>query len=68
MQNKKSPPRSRGGLGAMEIKSGGVLLSHAVTHVVPSTLEGLTAEFGMGSGVAPPPWPPETLDSVVSDQ
>jgi hypothetical protein len=37
----------------MEIKSGGVLLSHAAARVVPSTLEGLTTEFGMGSGVAP---------------
>jgi hypothetical protein len=35
----------------MEIKSGGVLLSHAAARVVPSTLEGLTTEFGMGSGV-----------------
>ena len=26
---------------------------------VSSALEGLTSEFGMGSGVAPPPWPPE---------
>ena len=31
-----------------EIKSGGVLLSHAVS----SALQGLTAEFGLGSGVA----------------
>jgi hypothetical protein len=36
-----------------EINSGGVLLSHAVTHVVSSALPGLTSEFGMGSGVAP---------------
>ena len=30
------------------------LLSHAVTHAVPSALEGLTSVFGMGTGVAPP--------------
>jgi hypothetical protein len=36
----------------MKIKSGGVLLSHAVTHAVSSAAKGLTAEFGMGSGVA----------------
>jgi hypothetical protein len=34
-----------------EINSGGVLLSHAVTHVVSSALQGLTSEFVMGSGV-----------------
>ena len=28
--------------------------------IVPSALEGLTAEFGMGSGVTPPLSPPET--------
>jgi hypothetical protein len=36
-----------------EIKPGGVLLSHAVTYVVPSALQVLTTEFGMGSGVTP---------------
>jgi hypothetical protein len=45
----------------LENKSGGVLLSHAVTHVVPSALQGLTTEFGMGSGVTPAVWPPETV-------
>ena len=48
------------GLG-YENKSGGVLLSHAVTHVVSSALQVLTTEFGMGSGVTPAVWPPETL-------
>ena len=33
---------------------GNDLLSHAVAHAVPSTLEGLTAVFGMGTGVTPP--------------
>ena len=33
-------------------KAGDVLLSHAVTHAVPSTQKSLTTEFGMGSGVA----------------
>ena len=37
---------------------GDVLLSHAVTHAVPSALDGLTAVFGMGTGVAPPLLPP----------
>ena len=40
---------------------GGVLLSHTVTCAVPSTLEGLTTEFGMGSGMTLPPWPPRKL-------
>ena len=41
--------------------SGGVLLSHRVAPAVPSALEGLTTEFGMGSGRALPPSPPENL-------
>jgi hypothetical protein len=32
---------------------GDVLLSHTVARVVPLALKGLTAEFGMGSGVSP---------------
>jgi hypothetical protein len=39
---------------------GGVLLSHTVTHVVPSALEGLTSVFEMGTGVTPPLSPPKT--------
>ena len=35
-----------------------VLLSHSIEAVVPSALEGLTAVFGMGTGVAPPPLRP----------
>ena len=31
---------------------------------VPSALEGLTAVFGMGTGVAPPPLRPETLRAL----
>ena len=37
---------------------GNDLLSHTVSRAVPSALEGLTAEFGMGSGVSPPLWSP----------
>ena len=37
---------------AFEGGSGSDLLSHTVTHAVPSAQEGLTSEFGMGSGVA----------------
>jgi hypothetical protein len=35
------------------------LLSHTVTHAVPSALKGLTSVFGKGTGVAPSLWPPE---------
>ena len=41
-----------------EYTPGDVLLSQAVSHQVPSALEGLTSEFGMESGRAPPLWPP----------
>src|SRR4051812_34521077 len=48
-------------LRALEIKPGNDLLSHARARAVPSALEGLTSEFGMGSGMAPPTSSPEKL-------
>src|SRR5579859_6678027 len=41
--------------------SGDDLLSQGATPQVPSALAGLTSVFGMGTGVTPPLWPPETL-------
>ena len=38
--------------GALQIDSGGVLLSHAVPRAVPSALKSLTSVFGMGTGVS----------------
>lgn len=38
----------------LKIEAGIVLLSHSLTTAIPSPLAGLTSEFGMGSGVAPP--------------
>ena len=43
----------------LEDKPGNDLLSHARARAVPSALEGLTSEFGMGSGMAPPTSSPE---------
>ena len=40
---------------------GGVLLSHAVSHAVPSALKSLTSVFGMGTGVTSSLWPPKIL-------
>ncbi len=37
---------------------GGDLRSHAVASAVSSALRGLTAVFGMGTGVSPAVWPP----------
>ena len=34
-------------------KAGSVLLSHTVTHAVPSAMKGLTSVFGMGTGGTP---------------
>ena len=45
---------------------GNVLLSQAVPRLVPSALEGLTTVFGMGTGVSPPPWSPESPSSAPS--
>ena len=49
-------------------KNGGDLLSHAVTHAVPSALEGLTSVFGMGTGVAPPLSPPKLLHLSIAPE
>ena len=35
---------------------------------VPSALKGLTAVFGMGTGVSPSPWRPETMPIVFKDR
>ena len=40
---------------------GGDLLSQGVSPQVPSARAVLTAVFGMGTGVSPPPWPPEII-------
>jgi hypothetical protein len=52
---KKGPMHDASGL---ENNPGSDLLSHAVTHAVPSAVEGLTSVFGMGTGVTPLLWPP----------
>jgi hypothetical protein len=39
--------------------SGDDLLSHSLSRAVPSALEALTTVFGTGTGVTPPPLPPE---------
>jgi hypothetical protein len=44
------------------------LLSHPVARAVPSALAGLTAVFGMGTGVSPPLWSPDTSLSKVGDR
>ena len=43
----------------LSIKSGGALLSQGVYPQVPLALTGLTAVFGMGTGVSPSLRPPE---------
>src|SRR5690606_39694905 len=45
--------------------AGGDVLSHPVSRAVPSALRGLTAVFGMGTGVAPAPWPPASTPHFV---
>lgn len=39
--------------------SGDVLVSHMVSHAVPSALRGLTSGFGMEPGVSLSPWSPK---------
>ncbi len=59
-RTRKGPCR-RHGTDLLNNYSGDVLLSQGDTPQVPSALAGLTSVFGMGTGVAPPLWPPETL-------
>ena len=44
--------------------SGSDLLFRAVSSQVPSALKGLTAVFGMGTGVTPSSLPPERVSDV----
>ena len=46
---RKRPLKNSG----LENTPGSDLLSHAVTHAVPSAVESLTSVFGMGTGVTP---------------
>ena len=55
---RKNPDELHELIGVFENTPGNALLSHKVTLAVPSAQEGLTAVFGMGTGVAPPLMPP----------
>ncbi len=56
-----SPTKNAAQAAFFEHSSGGDLLSHELAPAVPSALRGLTAVFGMGTGVTPSLWPPENL-------
>ena len=58
---RETPRESLGDARGFGNKPGNDLLSHARARAVPSALEGLTSEFGMGSGMAPPTSSPEKL-------
>ena len=47
--------------------SGNVLLYHTFTRAVPSALEGLTAVFGMGTGVPSSLSPPKTMKIEIRE-
>jgi hypothetical protein len=53
--------------GPFYLNLGNVLLSHTVTHAVPSALKGLTSVFGMGTGVSPSPWSPRNLNFKIQN-
>ena len=61
LRTEREKPRSDFSLRGFGNKPGNDLLSHARARAVPSALEGLTSEFGMGSGMAPPTSSPEKL-------
>jgi hypothetical protein len=58
VKRRRAPPSGRRPCVA---KSGGVLLSQGVYPQVPSALTGLTAVFGMGTGVTLSLWPPKSV-------
>ncbi len=60
MSTQKTPSRLQEGVFRF-FKSGSALLSHTVTHAVPSALESLTSVFGMGTGVTSPLKPPKLV-------
>ncbi len=62
-RNGKSPARSWTGRAPPKVIRRRPTLPHG-DHAVPSALEGLTAVFGMGTGVSPPPSPPETGSTI----
>ena len=47
-------------------KFGNDLLSHTVTHAVPSALKSLTAVFGMGTGGPSSLWSPKKMCAIIS--
>lgn len=55
-QNRRSVHKKRGAFfnAPLKLNQSNYLLSPTVASVVPSALEGLTAVFGMGTGVSPP--------------
>ena len=55
---KQKPARVMRPKRAFLLNPGSVLLSHRLAATVASASEGLTAVFGMGTGGAPPVWPP----------
>ena len=48
-------------------ESGGDLLSHTVTHAVPSAQRGLTSVFGMGTGVTLSLLPPKKIGEAIKN-
>ncbi len=50
MLNAKIPMLSEAQHGDFKRRIGGDLLSHTVTHAVPSAQKSLTSVFGMGTG------------------
>jgi hypothetical protein len=51
--NTRKPHRTVCSVGPSKGEAGNGLLSHNLSVAVPSALQGLTAVFGMGTGVAP---------------
>src|SRR6202035_1616358 len=62
---KPARSRRRSRLQAKEKDLGDDLLSQTVASLVPSAQTGLTAVFGMGTGVSPSLWSPKSFSSIV---
>src|SRR2546428_8714559 len=61
-----SPLSGQAGRRQKERDLGDDLLSQTVASPVPSALTGLTAVFGMGTGVSPSLWSPKSPTSIAA--
>ena len=58
-------PALRAEGGSFKQKKSPAATYFRATKALSSAQEGLTSVFGMGTGIAPPPWPPDEINSLI---